>query len=265
MSKKTIANIVSVILLVLTLSPLFLASHLYSMASLDQRAIPQKEAAFSRQYFALVQAHDFEGAKKFLSPKIDSEHFKKVFDQMTALFPSEAPKSVKAVDWNGVTRDGVIEISLTSEYEFSDKWLVANIVMQQQGDSYLVEGVHINPLNTSLEDITRFRFLGQNMVHYLVFIAAIAVLLLDLYALRLCIEMPVLKFKWLWIIFILFGFGSVTYDWLSGMLYYNLLVAKVPVIQFSQMLFQPFLITITLPLGAIVFLFMRRKWAAAEA
>ena len=257
-----IAVIAGVVLFAAVVYPLFFADKLYSLAPLQESFAPKEETKFSKQYFTLIQSHDLETAKKYLDPKIIDAQFQEKFTQLVNLVPNETPKSVKFIGAHSVTSNGVTNTNLTSEYEFTNKWLLANLVLQKQGNTFLVQGVHIQPLNDSLENLTQFHFWGQDTKHYIVFTSALLLLAFDIYALVLCIKTPMPKRKWLWIIFILFGFCAVTFDWSTGGIYFNPLNIRMPTVQFAQMLYQPFIINMLIPVGAVVFLLKRKNWLA---
>lgn len=260
MSKNTISVIAALILGAIVLYPVFLAGDLYSLASLQEKFAPKEETEFSKQYFTFIQSHNIEAIKKYLDPKVADAQLEQKFDKVAKLFPNESPKSIKFIGDNAMAMDGVTRSNLSLEYEFSNTWDLANIVLEKQGSTYRVLGFNIQQLKDSLENLTRFTFWGQDSKHYLVFTAAILLLLLDIYALVLCIKTPIPKRKWLWIIFILIGFGTVAFNWMTGEFYFDPLSIKLPLVQFSQMLYQPFMIHMLIPVGAIVFLLRRKKW-----
>lgn len=88
---------------------------------------------------------------------------------------------------------------------------------------------------------------------------AILVPLFTLYALILCIRTKIEKKKWLWVIFVLAGIASFSVDWTTGQwrivpLSFQLLGAGA-----SAPPYGPWVISVSLPLGAIIFLLKRKR------
>jgi hypothetical protein len=272
MNKNIITIAASIALLVIAMFPLFLAGNLGSYASKQDKLIaPMEEAQFSKEFFAHLQARDLETVKSLLDPKAVDTTFPRKFEEIANIFPNETPKGIKLIGINTTNYNGVSTTNISSEYEFSSGWVLASAVLQKQGNNFRVLGFHLRPASDSLLHSTQFKFLGQDTKHYVAFAVAILLLLFNIYALAICIKMPIPKRKWLWIVFILVGFGKVEFNWLNGAFYFfgnygdqNFSVdfLKFPVAGFSQILYQPFIITMTVPVGAIIFLLKRKKWVA---
>lgn len=270
MNKKFITTIVFIAFLVISVSPVFLAANISSLISVQDKLLARtEEAQFSKRFFALVQGHDLEAVKAILDPRMVDAQFKEKFDEVANIIPNETPKRIKFIGTHHNIYNGFSKISISSEYEFSNNWFLVNVLLQRQGNTFLVLGFNVQPTSDSLEHKTNFSFFGQDAKHYIVFTASILLLLFNAYVLALCIKTPIPKRKWLWIIFILVGFGRMEFNWMNGAFYYfgnhghgfKIDFFNFPVVGFSQMLYQPFIIKMTVPIGAITFLFKRKRWA----
>ncbi len=74
------------------------------------------------------------------------------------------------------------------------------------------------------------------------------------------------KRKWLWIVFIPFGFGRLSFNWTTGRVLFNPLSVHFQLLGAAAVkhgLYAPWIISISVPLGAIVFLIRRKRLAAA--
>jgi len=104
-------------------------------------------------------------------------------------------------------------------------------------------------------------------LQYAVLTIAIIDVLLIFVTLAVCIITPISKKKWLWIVFILVGVGSVSVNWTNGK--YAIQVLSIYLFGASAAATgpdAPWIITATIPLGAIVFWFKRKRLKAeAEA
>jgi hypothetical protein len=270
MKNNVIILISSIALLAIAFFPFIFVGNLGDYESEVEKLIaPMEEAQFVKKYFAHVQARDLEAVKIALDPKVVDATFPQKFDEMADIFPSETPKSIKFIGASTRIYDGILTTKISSEYEFSGRWVFASAFLQKKGSSFVLIGFDVQSSNESLKNRTQFEFWGQDVKHYVVLSIAMILLLLNIYALALCINTEMPKRKWLWIIFILVGFGTVEFNWLDGSLYYfgsydgqkfNIISFKFPVVGFSQVLYQSLVITMTVPVGAIVFLLRRKKW-----
>jgi hypothetical protein len=152
---------------------------------------------------------------------------------------------------------------LSFEYQFPSKWLLINVATQKKGGVSTIIGFNVYPLSDSLENINRFTLTGKTPLQYATLAFAILIPLFILSVLVLCIRTKMTKRKWLWIIFILFGIGRLTVNWTTG----QWQVAPLYFLLLGSGAFAPpygaWLISISLPLGAILFLFRRKKLVAS--
>ena len=105
---------------------------------------------------------------------------------------------------------------------------------------------------------------GKSGAQFAVMASAAVVVALTLYAFVLCIRTRNVKRKWLWILFILVGFGAVQANWTTGEIGFKLLNIQLFSAGAVAQSYSPWIITAALPLGAIIFLFKRwqrgREW-----
>ncbi len=90
--------------------------------------------------------------------------------------------------------------------------------------------------------------------------------LLTLYALVICIGTRLVGRKWPWVLFILVGFGSIAVNWTSGQ--WRVVPFSIQLFSASvaAQLYGPWIVSASIPLGAIVFLALRKELQApAEA
>jgi len=136
---------------------------------------------------------------------------------------------------------------------------VANIVMDRIDNGFVVMGAHLSPIAQPLEQYYVFRVVGQSRTHYTVAAVAVLLIALNAYALWRCIMMPDLRRKWLWIVFILLGWGTIGFNWTDARLNINPLFVAAPVVRVAQDAYQPLTVGMSVPLGTLVFL---TRWRA---
>ena len=183
------------------------------------------------------------------------------------MLPSAPPSSVKTVGAHTFTSASGVTYRLTLEYAYPDsKWLLVSTVLERRNGKLLLAGIHFQPLSQSLETTNRFTFEGKGPLHYVVLALAILVPLFVLYVLVVCAKARPLKRKWLWLIFIALGVVQFSLNWTTGTWELKPLSLSLLGAGFWQAgPSAPVILTIALPLGAIVFLVKQRVRRRSEA
>lgn len=250
---------------------LVLAGLLALLSGCDQQAmfekfIPKEESAIAKKVLSQLAAKDYGAVEKQFDPSIKNTSVQAVLEQMAALLPSEEPKSINTVGASTSSVNDVTTYNLTFEYEYSHAWLLANVVLQRHDAQITVLGLHVNLMKQSLLELNRFAFAGKGVLHYVVFILAIAIPIFIVFALVLCFRTPIAKRKWLWLLFVACGFVQFSLNWTDGSygiqpISFALLGAGF----YSAGPYAPIILNIAFPLGAIVFLFKRRSLGTINA
>ena len=182
--------------------------------------------------------------------------------KMAALLPADAPTSIEVVgvhtvSWAG---KGVRRVALSLQYQFGDKWFLVSAQWRRPdaGGPPIVESLHVAPLRASLQEINRFALEAKSPIHYTVLGLAVALPLFTLAVLALCLFTPMpLWRKVLWSVPILFGMSAINLNWTSGAMIWQPLQIVPLSGGYSQTDLGPVILSIALPLGAIVFLLRR--------
>jgi hypothetical protein len=232
-------------------------------ASQVRRFTPTEDEAVATNYIALLRQYKFERIQNDLDPRIKSALTQDLLVKMAKAIPPEDPVSVKVIGAQQARSSELYKINLSFEYQFPSKWLLINVATQKKGGVSTIIGFNVYPLSDSLENINRFTLTGKNLLHYATLAFAILIPLFILSVLVLCIRTQMTKRKWLWIIFILFGIGRLTINWTTG----QWQISPLYFLFFGSGTFAPpygaWLISTSLPLGAILFLFRRKKFIAS--
>jgi hypothetical protein len=233
-----------------------------------------EDDAVAKHYIEMLRQDQFEPIQKDLGPDMNGFNHD-LFEQMRAMIPAGEPSSVKVVSCVINTSPTSHFINIGYEYQFPEKWLLINVaVMKKDGLSTIV-GFNIKSMPDSLENLNRFTLSGTNADRYVMLFLVCVVPLFILYALVLCIRTKMKKRKLLWVIFIIFGAGKLTLNWTTGqvtsvpgIIQYDTVDAhNTELVFFAAQLFGvgaiayghgPWLLSVSLPLGAMVF-FLRRK------
>jgi hypothetical protein len=243
---------------------LFCVFALALLSGCDQKNLVAKfvspeDEATATNYIALLRQRQFGPIERDADPSLKSAFTQSLLEKMADAIPPQDPVSVKVIGVNSSHYDGTYQVNLSYEYEFPTNWLLINIATQKKDGVLTIIGFRIRSLPDSLENLNKFTLAGKNFLQYITLAFAILIPLFSLSVLVLCIRTKVKKRKWLWIIFILIGIGKFTINWTTGQsgiqpLYFQLVGASAFAPPYGA-----WLISISLPLGAILFLIRRKK------
>jgi hypothetical protein len=228
-----------------------------SLRSMMDHIAPETVSA-AKTNFDFLRHGQFDRIVPSLDPSIDRDGLTDKLAAMAALIPTQDPVSIETVGAFAEcdTRKGC-DTRVTLEYEFPSKWLLVELVVHSGNGKSAITNFHVQGLSESLEQTNRFTFRGKGAVQYVMLFAALITAGLTICAFVLCIRTPMVRRKWLWIIFILIGIGRVGMNWTTGELFHNIAWFNLlPVGTYGQP-YGPWTITVSIPIGAIVFLFLR--------
>lgn len=233
-------------------------------ATLMKAMAPPGDVQVAKDYIALLRAHKFERIEKDIDPEIKTENIHETLVSMASLIPGQSPISVKIVGSNTFRSPSVYKSNITFEYQFSKKWLLASVAVQKKDGASTIIGFNVRDLPDSLENLNKFRLAGKSALQYTVLAGMILVSLIILFALVLCIRTRIPKRKWLWILFVLIGFGQFSVNWSTGQWRFIPLSFQLFGSGATAAPFGPWVLSISLPLGAIWFLIRRKSLSEAS-
>lgn len=249
------------LLLTLPFLLLFLAG--CDQASLVAKFASDDEQALAKSYIDRLRARDFEAIEKSLDKSLAGPNVRGNLQKMAASIPADEPRSVKLVGAHKHFQNGIRSLNTTFEYQFSEGWLLANVAIEERNGEKAITGLNVYPRTQSLEQENRFNIFGKQSTQYLILAGAIGAALVSLYALIACIRTKPLRRKWLWILFIVLGVGRFAVNWTSGE--WSIVPISVQLLGAGATAapYGPWIVSCSIPLGAIVFLFWRRRRARA--
>jgi hypothetical protein len=229
--------------------------------SLFGGAPPAEDVEFAKGYLALFSSRSFPAMEMGMDPSLKDPKIRQKLLQMASLFPPGEPSSVRLIGSNFNRSGNTTTSSLSFQYEYPGRWILADVVVERQGQAPVVKGVHVQPLRDSLDRINRFTFAGKGPAHYAAIAVAGLVLLFVFYTFLLAIRTPAPSMKWAWALFVLVGIVRFAFNWTTG---------GVTIVPMSMLLFgsgftkaSPYdalVITTSIPIGAIVYLIQRHEW-----
>jgi hypothetical protein len=228
--------------------------------------IPKEESEFAKEYISRLRNYEFGYVKSLMSPEILSQINDDLLAKMASAFRDGELISTKIVGSQVNISDDEWRGNFTFEYEFESGWNLANAAFRKVDAGYEVIGLHVYQTEASQKELNAFSFSSKSMLHYLIFMMAFIVTLFIALTVYFCIRTPIPRKKWLWIIFILLGVGSIAINWTSGQLAVQ--PFSVNLFGFSVSAagpYAPWVIKAYFPLGAVIFWFKRRHFIARNA
>lgn len=215
--------------------------------------------ALAKAYIADLQANKFDVIENNLDPSIKTPGARDTLVRMAGLLPVGPPTSVKLVGAQKLYSPAGVQTNTTLEYRWGDKWALCNVAILKSAMAQTIVGLNVYPQKSSLEEQVRFTLKGKSPAQYVILAAAVLALSLTLFALVACIRAKGLRRKWLWILSIIFGFGLLSTNWATGAVNYQLLYVSLFSAGAFAPLYGPWTISVSAPVGAILFLLRRRK------
>ena len=215
------------------------------------------------QYMDLLRDHRHAQIEKDVDPSLRKANLHDVPVAMAAVIPAQPPLSMKIVGANVFKSPSVCKTNYTFEYQYPDRWLLISVATQKKDGMFTLVGFSAYQLKGSLEHMNRFTVAGKSPLQYLVLAAAVLIPLFCVYALVLCAVTPMPRRKWLWIIFILLGVSSFSVNCTTGQWGFKPLSFLLLGPGCSRPLYGAWMISVSVPLGAIWFLLRRKSYLRA--
>lgn len=226
-----------------------------SRARIIEKIVPAVDDAFAREHIDLLREKRFDQLERELDPSISDPSVQDTLHRMAEMFPAEEPKSIKVVDIRFSLSHGTSTHFLTVEYEFTDRWLLVRIAIKRVNEHPTITAFNVTPISESLESTNRFNLAGKGGSQYFVLSLALAALAFNIHAFVICVRTKMLKFKWLWAIFVFFGVGEFAVNWTTGQLAFTPLAVHLPCASVSAVpAYGPWTVAVSLPLGAFMFI-----------
>lgn len=226
---------------------------------------PKEADRFARDYIELVRGKNFDRAVELLDEQVRNQSVRSQIEEVAKFLDRGNPSSVELVGFNVVKNPQGTQNNLTYQLQFTDSWLLASVVVKEAGGQKHILGFHVNPIPSSLKEMNAFALRGKTLLHYGVLVLAVAIPIFILYTLILCARTRI-KRKWLWVIFILLGIGTLGLNWTTGELRFQLIsFLLLGAGAFKPGLYGPWSLSIAFPLGAVLFLLKRRRLEQPQA
>lgn len=229
------------------------------------KLIPKQESEFAKTYLQRLQAKDYEYIKKYIDPSSAKYATDEKIIEVAGHFPSGELLSAELIGSQVNVFNGNWKGNFSFEFQFTNGWAVANVVLKKSDEKLTVIAISVTQTTASLKELNKFTLEGKSALHYLMLVYTVFATVFVLVTAYFCIRTPIPKRKWLWVVFVLVGIGSFSINWSTGqfgvhLLHFKLLAASLV----TGGAYGQTIISASLPLGAIIFWFKRKRFMLAS-
>lgn len=233
------------------------------MNEIPEKLIPKEANKFAKNYIEHLENGETEYCYNKLEEQYQNENAKVFLFQNYENLKDKDLISNRIVNLQKRTiyfENTVTTYNLVYEYEYSDNlWIYYTFQLLEKENDFVVQTFNIQPYDQPLNKIHEFTFENKSFINYLWIFFTIIIPTFILVSLIFAIRTP-LKRKWLWIIFILFGFVAFSLNWTTGEFGFQLINFKLLGVGFFKSgLIAPWIVSFAIPVGAIVFWVKRNK------
>ena len=219
----------------------------------------------ARDYIDIMLRRDIEQAEELLDRQVVTLKTRSEIQEAANLLDKGELVSIEIVGVNVFRTKDKSRNSLTYQLQFKEAWLLATVVVDDTSGKQRIYRLQVNTIPKSLEEINAFTFSGKSFRHYTIVLLAGCIPGFMIYAIVLCVRTK-MKRKWLWIILILIGVGRYSFNWTTGQMGYQPISLLIPgAAAFRGGPYAPWIISISLPLGALLFILKMRKIRKTES
>jgi hypothetical protein len=233
--------------------------------ALIQRMTPAADDKVAREFIEHIRSGHLDKAKAMLDTPLQSAEGENGMAQLFIMFKQGEVRSIQVVGvhWYG-NAGGDSRVDLGYELELSTGWFAGSVVIAHDPvRGPLIQGAHFSPEPDSMERTNAFTFAGKDLRHYAMLGVCVMVPLVILGSLVVCVRSRV-PLKWLWIIGILWGFGALHLNWATGQFSFQLLSFRLLGVScFAAGPSAPWILSVSFPAAAVVFLCVRKKLEAS--
>lgn len=240
---------------------IFVSACNQSYEQMAKKMIPEQESKFAEEYLSKLNDKDFEFLRSYSTEELLPHLTEEKLNEISSYFRGGELISTTIIGSQTHVFNGNWQGNFTFEYQFDNGWNIANAVIVKNNEALKVNGFNVYQTNESQKTLHAFKFSEKTIKHYLFLVVSVIVPLFIVFTLIICIRTKIEKRKWLWIIFVLFGFFQVSFNWTTGAINFNPISFQILGSGFfTGGPYSPLFISTSFPVGAIVFLIKRYKF-----
>ncbi|WP_409414548.1 hypothetical protein [Altererythrobacter sp. MF3-039] len=237
-----------------------------SQSDWNERLSTPEDRSFALVVISTLRTGEIEGIER----QIDAELYDQTLDMQdearAALPKSGEPELVTVSSFSSTSADGVVSTkTLNYELGTNDNWAIIQIQMQDTDAGPLLIGWHVTPFDRRPTTANDFGFEGKGLLEYVWIVAMVLSTGTIIFAAVLAIRSKGIRHRWLWIIGCLIGFGKFQLNWSTaewGFQPISFSILGSAALKPSP--FDPWVMSFSLPIIALVFLVLRGRLLAAN-
>ena len=227
--------------------------------------------AISREVIDHLRGGRIQDALNLFDPAKLPGNAETLFQQARVILDVGEPASVHLVNrswFNSFTEDRVND-NLVYHVQGQTRAALVAASAQTKGKRILLTGLNWEPAPLDLRDRSPFTLSGKSWLHYAFLLMVVAVPIFIVCTVVACLRSKI-RWKWLWVPFIIVGIGQVGVVWLDGpagsaRFVFRLSSLLLGVSVIKSPLYDPWVISVSLPLGAILFYWARGRSSGGDA
>jgi hypothetical protein len=231
---------------------------------LIRRLTPEADDKLAREFIEHVRAGRVDQSAAMLDPALPKEEAKKGLGQLFGLFKGGEVKRLDVVGVNTFSSTTETTVNLSYEMELTTGWFAGAVaIVRAKSAPPVIRAARFDAIPGPMEQTNALNLSNKGLIHFIFLGLVMFIPLLILFALVMCARTP-MRQKWLWIIFILLGVGSLNLNWTTGEFSIGLLHIRLLGAGFAKMApAAPWIFSISAPVGAVLFLSLRRMMIIA--
>lgn len=217
-----------------------------------------KETLLAKEAVTQLAHKDVDGLVSRLTPELREQLTPDLLAKMLAEIPPGAPADPTLVGYHHFASPGTTRAQLSLQYRYPEAYLLAHVQVRTVSEVSHISSLYVQRIPDSLEKLNAFRLSGRRARHFVVLAFAIVIPLFVVVMLVLCARTPNLRRKWLWLLFVAFGWGQLSLNWTSGALSFRPLnIQLFGAAAMAAGPYAPWILSVSLPLGAAWFALAR--------
>ncbi len=231
-----------------------------------ERYVPKDSDKMVRNYITSIAEGDFDTAKKAINPKFITKDINDKFAEVREKIGGARPEHIVLKKFDNTYKypfhPDIVSSYLLYELKASGEWFRASVVVDRGTKRQYIYGFFIEPIAGPFSEVNAFKLSGKSFFQYALIPISIFILIFIIHTALLCLRvMKGEQMKWPWFVFILFGAGAMSMNWTTGELAWQLFSAQfLGSGMLRDGLDGPWVLTTSMPLGAIFFYFKHSRW-----
>ncbi len=264
MTRKIWAAIICLLVLAISVGGIaFNGGNVYDtrspMATVMKHIAPKADIDRAETYGQLMRHQDIDGLRKVTRPDILNADFYKAVPQIAAYYPKEEPISTAPNQYSrSIATGGINTSTIVIAHKYADGSVIVTTTITDVNQGK-VQLFNLHKMTVADLNSIEFNAWQANITQATMLIIACAVFIFTLATAYVCLATPGIKLKWLWFIVIMAGIGSLRFNWMTQVL--NVVPVDIHwgAAGYWQMLFEPAVLYVNFPLGAVIYWLTRRK------